>query len=228
VSISFGRSYKVARCGKSILMARWPVSITSDHDCHRERAVDAYRQIGTSGKYRRRSGLESIGRLYTEELMQCVKASGMRCATTAVSSMSRRIIVVVTLNILKISVFLRALYDYDDPPRRGVVVKIVPRRAARGLSASPLFAMRGRPATMNTWPNCGSPEKSWIGVEEWQHRVPAARCRPKVRRSSVVFSHPAELQPERTMIPVGNRPSQLWSMFDGYTAEIEVLDFFTH
>jgi hypothetical protein len=67
--------------------------------------------------------------------------------------------------------------------------------------------------------------KSWIGIEEWQHRVAAVRRRPKVRRSSVVFSHPAELQPERTMIPVGNKPSQLWSMFDVYTAEIEVLDF---
>ena len=53
----------------------------------------------------------------------------------------------------------------------------------------------------------------------------AARRRPNVRRRSVVFPDAAEIQPEKTMIPVGNKPSQLWSMFDGYTAEIEVLDF---
>ena len=52
-----------------------------------------------------------------------------------------------------------------------------------------------------------------------------ARHRPQVRRRSVVFPDAREIQPERTTIPVGNKPPQLWSMFDGYTAEIEVLDF---
>ena len=67
--------------------------------------------------------------------------------------------------------------------------------------------------------------KPWIGLKEWRRRVAEARQRPPVRRRSVVFADAAEIQPERTMIPVGNKPSQLWSMFDGYTAEIEVLDF---
>jgi predicted O-methyltransferase YrrM/glycosyltransferase involved in cell wall biosynthesis len=66
--------------------------------------------------------------------------------------------------------------------------------------------------------------KPWIGLEEWRRRVAEAHMRPQLRRRSVVFPE-AELQPERTMIPVGNKPPQLWSMFDGYTAEIEVLDF---
>jgi glycosyltransferase involved in cell wall biosynthesis len=67
--------------------------------------------------------------------------------------------------------------------------------------------------------------KSWIGLEEWRRRVAEARRRPQVRRRSVVFPDAPEIQPERTMIAVGDRPPQLWSMFDGYTAEIEVLDF---
>jgi len=67
--------------------------------------------------------------------------------------------------------------------------------------------------------------KPWIGAEEWRHRVAEARDRPQVRRHSVVFPDAAEIQPERTTIPVGDKPPQLWSMYDGYTAEIEVLDF---
>jgi hypothetical protein len=67
--------------------------------------------------------------------------------------------------------------------------------------------------------------KPWIGVEEWRHRVSEARNRPQVRRRSVVFPDAAEIQPERTTSPVGNKPPQLWSMFDGYSAEVEVLDF---
>jgi hypothetical protein len=56
--------------------------------------------------------------------------------------------------------------------------------------------------------------------------VAEARHRPQLRRRSLVFPDASEIQPERTTIPVGNKPPQLWSMFDGYTAEIEVLDFF--
>ena len=67
--------------------------------------------------------------------------------------------------------------------------------------------------------------KPWIGLKEWRRRVAEARHRPQVRRHSVVFPDAPEIQPERTPIPVGNKPPQLWSMFDGYTAEIEVLDF---
>jgi glycosyltransferase involved in cell wall biosynthesis/protein-L-isoaspartate O-methyltransferase len=67
--------------------------------------------------------------------------------------------------------------------------------------------------------------KPWIGVAEWRRLVAEARHWPQVRRHSVVFPDASEIQPERTMIPVGDKPPQLWSMFDGFTAEIEVLDF---
>ena len=67
--------------------------------------------------------------------------------------------------------------------------------------------------------------KRWVGLVEWRRRVAEARHRPQVRRRSVVFPDASEIQPERTMIPVGDKPPQLWSMFDGFTAEVEVLDF---
>lgn len=51
-----------------------------------------------------------------------------------------------------------------------------------------------------------------------------ARNRPIVKRRSVVF-HQHEIQPERTAQFVGEKPSRLWSMFDGWTAEAETLDF---
>jgi glycosyltransferase involved in cell wall biosynthesis len=67
--------------------------------------------------------------------------------------------------------------------------------------------------------------KPWIGVAEWRRLVAAARHWPRVRRHSVVFPDAPDIQPERTTRPVGNKSPNLWSMFDGYTAEIEVLDF---
>ncbi len=65
--------------------------------------------------------------------------------------------------------------------------------------------------------------KPWLGVEGWQGRVAAAQEQPHPQRSSIVFPH-AALQPEKTMGDVSGKPAQLWSMFDGWTAELEVLD----
>lgn len=65
--------------------------------------------------------------------------------------------------------------------------------------------------------------KPLVGVAGWQTRVEEHRSRPRVMRGSVAFPerHPV---PEKTLQPVNDRPARLWSMFDGNTAETEVLD----
>jgi glycosyltransferase involved in cell wall biosynthesis len=65
--------------------------------------------------------------------------------------------------------------------------------------------------------------KAWLGVEGWQRRIAETQGRPRPRRHSLVFPV-AELQPEKTTHEVAGKPAQLWSMFDGYTAEVEVLN----
>lgn len=67
--------------------------------------------------------------------------------------------------------------------------------------------------------------KPSLGVEGLKQLMADARSRPPVVRRSVVFSD-LDIQPERTSQPVGDKPSRLWSMFDGWTVEVEVLDFF--
>jgi predicted O-methyltransferase YrrM len=66
--------------------------------------------------------------------------------------------------------------------------------------------------------------KPWLGVEGWKRRLDAVRDRPRFPRRSMVF--PTEtLQPEKTPGKIAGKSAQLWSMFDGNTAETEVLDF---
>jgi predicted O-methyltransferase YrrM len=65
--------------------------------------------------------------------------------------------------------------------------------------------------------------KPALGAHGYQRLVAEALSRPKVKRRSIVFS-PDEIQPERTAQSVGDKPSRLWSMFDGWTAEVETLD----
>lgn len=66
--------------------------------------------------------------------------------------------------------------------------------------------------------------KPWLGIEGWQKRVAMAAERRNVIRRSLLFPD-EHIQPEKTQNPVGAKQSQLWSMFDGFTAEVEVLDF---
>src|SRR6266436_6207771 len=61
-------------------------------------------------------------------------------------------------------------------------------------------------------------------MEGFKERLEAVRSRPRVHRHSIVFPA-AQLQPEKTPGEVAGKSSQLWSMFDGFTAETEVLDF---
>jgi glycosyltransferase involved in cell wall biosynthesis len=68
--------------------------------------------------------------------------------------------------------------------------------------------------------------KSWLGAEEWERCVAEVRGRPRVSRHSLVFPQAAGIiQPEKTSAKPRGKSPQLWSMFDGYTAEVEVLDF---
>jgi predicted O-methyltransferase YrrM len=70
----------------------------------------------------------------------------------------------------------------------------------------------------------GYASKPWLGEAGWRARMDAQRRLPKpIRRSLVLPEAPAV--PERTQPPVGDKPARIWSMFDGWTAEVEVLDF---
>jgi hypothetical protein len=66
--------------------------------------------------------------------------------------------------------------------------------------------------------------KPHVGVAGWQARVAAARALPRPTRYSTVFPA-AEAQPERTPGECAGVPARSWSMIDGRTPEIEVLDF---
>jgi predicted O-methyltransferase YrrM/glycosyltransferase involved in cell wall biosynthesis len=66
--------------------------------------------------------------------------------------------------------------------------------------------------------------KLWLRMEGFKKRLEAARSRPRVHRHSIIFPA-AKLQAEKTPGEVAGKSSQLWSMFDGFTAETEVLDF---
>src|SRR4029077_12131689 len=66
--------------------------------------------------------------------------------------------------------------------------------------------------------------KPWLRMEGFRKRLEAASRRPCVKRHSIVFPA-ATLQPEQTAREIDGKAAQLWSMFDGFTAETEVLDF---
>jgi predicted O-methyltransferase YrrM len=66
--------------------------------------------------------------------------------------------------------------------------------------------------------------KPWLGVDGWQKRNAELATRLTPIRRSTVFPD-AALQPERTIRDAAGKSAQLWSMFDAWTAETEVLDF---
>jgi glycosyltransferase involved in cell wall biosynthesis len=68
--------------------------------------------------------------------------------------------------------------------------------------------------------------KSWLEPEGHERCIDEVRGRSRVRRHSLVFPQLATIiLPEKTVSTIANKSAQLWSMFDGWTAEIEVLDF---
>jgi len=65
--------------------------------------------------------------------------------------------------------------------------------------------------------------KPLTGVAGWHSRVEEQRSRPRIERQSLAFPGRQPI-PEKTAVPVNGRPARTWSMFDGNTAETEVLD----
>lgn len=65
--------------------------------------------------------------------------------------------------------------------------------------------------------------KPWVGVEGWRARIDQQKRLPKIRRQSIALPDLPAV-PEKTAHPVHGKPARLWSMFDGFTAETEVLD----
>jgi predicted O-methyltransferase YrrM len=66
--------------------------------------------------------------------------------------------------------------------------------------------------------------KHWLGVEGWQRRTETQRVQPRPFRSTFLPVGSA-LSPEKSS-PRSECPEpQLWSMLDGWTAEVETLEF---
>ncbi len=66
--------------------------------------------------------------------------------------------------------------------------------------------------------------KEWIGVAGWQQRIAQQKKTSRPFRFSLAL--PSRIVvPEKTPYPLNGKPARLWSMFDGFTAESEVLDF---
>jgi predicted O-methyltransferase YrrM len=66
--------------------------------------------------------------------------------------------------------------------------------------------------------------KPWLGEAGWRARIAARQNMSKPSRSTHLFKSEAIL-PEKTTVAVGEKPAALWSMLDGFTAEVEVLEF---
>ncbi|HEY1610470.1 MAG TPA: glycosyltransferase [Paraburkholderia sp.] len=66
--------------------------------------------------------------------------------------------------------------------------------------------------------------KPWIGVEGWRSRIERQKATPRPQRTSISLPDRV-LVPEITPKNVGDKPGRLWSMFDGFSAESEVVDF---
>jgi predicted O-methyltransferase YrrM/glycosyltransferase involved in cell wall biosynthesis len=66
--------------------------------------------------------------------------------------------------------------------------------------------------------------KPWVGVDEWKGRIDRQKSLPRLKRFSTALPQNIAI-PEKTMHSVDGKAARLWSMFDGFTAEVEVLDF---
>jgi hypothetical protein len=70
----------------------------------------------------------------------------------------------------------------------------------------------------------GYETKSWLGHEGWAKRIAQWKSTPKPNRSSWLF--PGEkISPEKSMARPDCHQPQLWSMFDGWTSEVETIEF---
>ncbi len=65
--------------------------------------------------------------------------------------------------------------------------------------------------------------KPWAGIAGWAARIQEQQSWPRTKRQSLAFPDRPPI-PEKTLNAVNQLPARLWSMYDGNTAETEVLD----
>lgn len=65
--------------------------------------------------------------------------------------------------------------------------------------------------------------KPWINASGWRARMDQQISLPKITRDCLALPDKAAI-PEKTIHAVNGTPARLWSMFDGFTAEVEVID----
>ncbi len=66
--------------------------------------------------------------------------------------------------------------------------------------------------------------KPWLGTEGLSSRMEAWRTRPRPQRASLLFQGES-IYPELSLAAPSAREPRLWSMFDGWTADVETLEF---
>jgi hypothetical protein len=66
--------------------------------------------------------------------------------------------------------------------------------------------------------------KSWLGQEGWAERIEQWRSAPRPERSSWLFPS-QKISPEKSNARPDCPQPQLWSMFDGWTGEVETVEF---
>lgn len=92
------------------------------------------------------------------------------------------------------------------------------RYYVRNVGHEPSEFLRNLPYYAENYAN-----KPLTGVAGWLDRIKKQQALPRVRRYSLAFPDRDPI-PEKTAQPVNGVPARLWSMFDGNTAETEVLD----
>jgi predicted O-methyltransferase YrrM/glycosyltransferase involved in cell wall biosynthesis len=65
--------------------------------------------------------------------------------------------------------------------------------------------------------------KPGVGVAGWKARIAYQSKLPRTFRRSLAFPDSSPV-PEKTQHAVNGTPARMWSMYDGFTAEVEVLD----
>lgn len=70
----------------------------------------------------------------------------------------------------------------------------------------------------------GYEAKSWLGQEGWTRRIAQWQASPKPDRSSWLFPND-KISPEKSAPRPDCHEPQLWSMFDGWTGEVETIEF---
>ena len=107
----------------------------------------------------------------------------------------------------------------DTMRRNGYFVAWADRRLVRNVGHSCEEFERRREYYQRNYAS-----KSWLGVGGWERRIAEFERRPKPRRRSILL-------PGRELLPEKSEPNGecaaplLWSMIDGWTAEVETLEF---